>query len=285
LRHRPVIQLVLTTRSEDLVVSMMREDQGGWARQVHQRLTGFSLDETQSYIRACLHGGGCHWEEELIPEDVIVDIQGFSYGVVGDINTLCFEALEALVAKPISEERSPKLTRALLKEIGNRLQLKYDPSAWQTVEEALTPEGVQLSDYDGLNGRPARLFVSSGGKTVAEVGLNRARMVLGRDPSCDISLDSNYVSRYQNLFMESADGWLLIDLNSTNGSFVNGRRVREHRLQDGDVIAVGRHQLRFVGPGNRSGVPPREMRGVTAGSDAAKSAVDTLITPAAERSA
>jgi pSer/pThr/pTyr-binding forkhead associated (FHA) protein len=41
---------------------------------------------------------------------------------------------------------------------------------------------------------------------------------------------------------------MLIDLSSTNGCFVNGRRVREHRLRDGDLIAVGHHQLRFSGP-------------------------------------
>ncbi len=55
------------------------------------------------------------------------------------------------------------------------------------------------------------------------------------------------MSRYQNLFMETTDGWLLIDLSSTNGCFVNGRRVREHRLRDGDLISVGQHQLLFTG--------------------------------------
>ncbi len=90
--------------------------------------------------------------------------------------------------------------------------------------------------------------MSSGRSVVAEVALNRPRMVLGRDDSCDISLDSRYVSRFQNLFMETPEGWLLIDLSSTNGCFVNGRRVREHRLRDGDLIAVGQHQIRFAGP-------------------------------------
>jgi pSer/pThr/pTyr-binding forkhead associated (FHA) protein len=47
--------------------------------------------------------------------------------------------------------------------------------------------------------------------------------------------------------METPSGWVLIDLNSTNGSFVNGRRVREHRLRDGDLVAVGQYQLRFAG--------------------------------------
>jgi pSer/pThr/pTyr-binding forkhead associated (FHA) protein len=76
-------------------------------------------------------------------------------------------------------------------------------------------------------------------------------MVLGRDDSCDISLDSRYVSRFQNLFLETTDGWMLIDLSSTNGCFVNGRRVREHRLRDGDLIAVGHHQMRFAGPNGK----------------------------------
>jgi pSer/pThr/pTyr-binding forkhead associated (FHA) protein len=77
-------------------------------------------------------------------------------------------------------------------------------------------------------------------------------MVLGRDTSCDISVDSAFVSRYQNLFLETADGWLLIDLNSTNGCFVNGRRVSEHHLRDGDLIAIGQHELRFVGPSQQT---------------------------------
>ncbi len=110
---------------------------------------------------------------------------------------------------------------------------------------------MHLTDPTELRLEAARLIVTSGRQVVAEVALNRPRMVLGRDNSCDISLDSRYVSRYQNLFMETSEGWVLIDLGSTNGCFVNGRRVREHRLRDGDLIAVGHHQLRFSGPQNK----------------------------------
>jgi general secretion pathway protein A len=247
LRGWPLIQLILVTRNEDLTRNLLPESTEGMrSRHEHQRLTGFMLDETQTYIRACLHGAGCYWEEELIPEEVIVDIQGFTRGVVADINVLCCEALNVLAERVGEGGRQPKLARILLKEIGAKLNLKYDPSAWQLVEEALTPDAVQLTNPEELKLEAARLFVSSGGRTVVEIALNRPRIVLGRDQSCDISLDSSYVSRYQNLFMETADGWLLIDLNSTNGSFVNGRRIREHRLRDGDVIAVGRHQMRFA---------------------------------------
>jgi len=165
------------------------------------------------------------------------------------VNAVACGALDALAARAEGGNRQPKLTRAILKEIGTQLNLRYDLSAWGPItEETLSADAVHLSDPTELKVEAARLLVSSGRKVVAEIMLNRPRMVLGRDGSCDISLDSRYVSRYQNLFMETPDGWLLIDLGSTNGCFVNGRRVREHRLRDGDLIAVGHHQLRFSGP-------------------------------------
>jgi general secretion pathway protein A len=261
LRGKPIVHCVMVTRNEDLIRSLMaQQEETRLAPSVHQRLAGFTLDETMAYVRACLHGAGCSWIEELVPEDAIVDIQGFTQGVVGDVNALCRRALEAVAARG-SEFRHVRVTRALLKDAGASLHLRYDPNVWQQkVEESLSPEAVQISDPGELRVEAARLVVSSGGNIVAEIGLNRPRMVLGRDTACDISLDSSYVSRYQNLFMETPDGWLLIDLNSTNGCFVNGRRVHEHQLRDGDLIAVGQHQLRFTSPGARESVEADERR-------------------------
>jgi pSer/pThr/pTyr-binding forkhead associated (FHA) protein/type II secretory pathway predicted ATPase ExeA len=250
LRNRPLVYILSLTRNEELVANLMPQYNGGpLARAVHQRLTGFTSEETRAYVHNCLRGAGCDWAGELIPDEVIIDIQAFTQGVVGDINAICCAALDAVSERTAGGNRQPKVTRSLLKEAGTNLNLRYDSSAWaQISEEALSPEAVHLSDPGELKVEAARLIVSSGRKLVAEISLNRPRMVLGRDASCDISLDSMYVSRYQNLFMETTDGWLLIDLGSTNGCFVNGRRVREHRLRDGDLIAVGQHQLRFSGP-------------------------------------
>ena len=250
LRNRPIVNILMSTRSEELVTNLLSPYDGGpHARAVHQRLTGFTLEETRAYVHTCLRGAGFAWAEELIPEEVIVDIQAFTQGVVGDVNEICRAALDEVAKRSAGGNRAPKVTRAVLKEVGTELNLRYDASAWAPmVEEALSPEAVHLSDPGELKVEAARLIVSSGRKLVAEIALNRPRMVLGRDESCDISLDSRYVSRYQNLFMETPEGWLLIDLSSTNGCFVNGRRVREHRLRDGDLIAVGHHQLRFSGP-------------------------------------
>jgi pSer/pThr/pTyr-binding forkhead associated (FHA) protein/type II secretory pathway predicted ATPase ExeA len=249
-RKRPIVYILVLARNEELVANLLPQyNLGPLARAVHQRLAGFTLEETRSYLRACLQGAGCNWAEELIPEEVVLDIQAFTQGVVGDVNAVACGALDALAARAEGGNRQPKLTRAILKEIGTQLNLRYDLNAWAPInEEILSADAVHLSDPAELKVEAARLLVSSGRKVVAEITLNRPRMVLGRDDSCDISLDSRYVSRYQNLFMETPDGWLLIDLSSTNGCFVNGRRVREHRLRDGDLIAVGHHQLRFSGP-------------------------------------
>jgi len=250
LRNRPIISFLALTRNEDLVANLIPQYEGGpLARVAHQRLSGFTLDETRAYVRTCLRGAGCDWAAELMPDDVIIDIQAFTQGVVGDINALCCAALDAVAARSTGGNRQPRVTRALLKEIAMEINLRYDASAWmQPAEETLSPVAVHLSDPGALRIEAARLIVSSGKSILAEVTLDRPRMVLGRDDSCDISLDSRYVSRFQNLFMETADGWLLIDLSSTNGCFVNGRRIREHRLRDGDLIAIGQHQMRFAGP-------------------------------------
>lgn len=249
LRNRPVVHLLALTRSEELVANLLPQYDGGpFARAAHQRLSGFTLDETRSYVWACLRGAGCDWAEELVPDEAVLDIQAFTQGIVGDINAICCLALDTIASRSTGSHRQPKLTRAVLKEAGAQLNLRYDASAWTQPVEELSPEAVHLSDPNELRVEAARLIVSSGKTVVAEVTLNRPRMVLGRDESCDISLDSRYVSRFQNLFLETRDGWMLIDLSSTNGCFVNGRRVREHRLRDGDLIAVGHHQMRFTGP-------------------------------------
>jgi type II secretory pathway predicted ATPase ExeA len=267
LRNRPIVYFLGHTRSEELVANLLPQYDGGpFARAAHQRLAGFTLDETRSYIWACLRGAGCDWAEELMPDEVALDIQAFTQGIVGDINALCCAALDAIAARSTGSHRQPKVTRAVLKEAGAHLNLRYDASAWTQPVEELSPEAVHLTDPSRLRLEAARLIVSSGRSVVAEVVLNRPRMVLGRDDSCDISLDSRYVSRFQNLFLETQDGWMLIDLSSTNGCFVNGRRVREHRLRDGDLIAVGHHQMRFTGPSAKAigGSGPQQARAAEA---------------------
>ncbi len=250
-RGSPAVSLVLIARDGQLARSLMpanKDSIGG--RYIHQRLDGFSMEESWNYVLWCLHSAGCQSIHELVSEALLADIHGFSRGIPADINRLCALALEVVASS--RSRRKPRVTADIIRSAAEKLGLVFDRNALKKVEAPLSAEAVQQTDPNKLNLDPARVLVASGGKIVAEIDLSRARMVLGRDKTCDISLDSRYVSRFQNLFMETETGWWCLDLNSTNGSYINGRRVKEHRLQDGDVIAVGRHQLRFVGPGQRT---------------------------------
>jgi Protein of unknown function (DUF3662)/FHA domain len=68
---------------------------------------------------------------------------------------------------------------------------------------------------------------------------------IGRAPGCDVVLDDRNVSRRHAEIRRRGPVVVLIDLDSTNGTIVNGRRVREHPLADGDRITLGNSRLTF----------------------------------------
>jgi Protein of unknown function (DUF3662)/FHA domain len=70
-------------------------------------------------------------------------------------------------------------------------------------------------------------------------------MQIGRAPGCDIVLDDRNVSRRHAEIRRRGPVVVLVDLDSTNGTIVNGRRVREHPLADGDRITLGNSRLTF----------------------------------------
>jgi FHA domain/FhaA, N-terminal domain len=76
--------------------------------------------------------------------------------------------------------------------------------------------------------------------------LESGRLVMGRLPACEISLNDANASRQHAELVKREDGWWLVDLDSTNGTFVNGSMVKERRLAPGDRIQIGSSKLEFV---------------------------------------
>jgi len=72
------------------------------------------------------------------------------------------------------------------------------------------------------------------------------RIVVGRDPSCEISHDDSLLSRRHAEFVTSGNTVSVKDLGSRNGVFVNGARASEQTLQPGDVVQIGPLRARFV---------------------------------------
>jgi hypothetical protein len=89
--------------------------------------------------------------------------------------------------------------------------------------------------------REELVIVHEGRRTPIEASV----VQIGRAPSCEIVLDDRNVSRRHAEIRRRGPVVVLIDLDSTNGTIVNGRRVREHPLADGDRITVGNSRLTF----------------------------------------
>lgn len=92
----------------------------------------------------------------------------------------------------------------------------------------------------------ARLVLSLDGQTLAEYNMTKERYTVGRLPDNDIRIDNAAVSGHHSLVINILNDSFLEDLNSTNGTYVNGKLIKKHALQNDDVITVGHHQLRFI---------------------------------------
>jgi pSer/pThr/pTyr-binding forkhead associated (FHA) protein len=136
----------------------------------------------------------------------------------------------------------------------------------------------------------ARLVLSLDGAVMAEYNMNKERYTIGRLPDNDIRIDNAAVSGHHSLIINILNDSFLEDLNSTNGTYVNGKLIKKHALQHGDVITVGHHQLRFVEDDEQqdefektmviqpSARPMEKMRAATAAADAALAAPSTSAT-------
>ncbi len=92
----------------------------------------------------------------------------------------------------------------------------------------------------------ARLILSMNGQNMAEYNMSKERYTIGRLQDNDVRIDNPTVSGHHSLIINILNDSFLEDLNSTNGTYVNGKLIKKHALQNGDVVTVGKHQLRYV---------------------------------------
>ena len=105
-----------------------------------------------------------------------------------------------------------------------------------------TPVPTQAVSAQELGLEPELVKLSFDG-TSYEV--KQRRVVIGRSRDCDIQLsDTNVSRRHAELRQEGASYWI-VDLGSTNGLEVNGKRVKRAKVSDGDTITVGSTEVRF----------------------------------------
>jgi len=112
--------------------------------------------------------------------------------------------------------------------------------------EAATEEDELEHYLDGLAPNLGMFVVRHGPNAGSSYRLDQPSTAIGRHPDSDVFLDDITVSRRHVVVDRTDDGYLLRDVGSLNGTYVNRKRVDEARLRHGDEVQVGRYRLTFV---------------------------------------
>ncbi len=98
-----------------------------------------------------------------------------------------------------------------------------------------------------------KMIVSIDGVVIKEVQLTKDRTTLGRRPYNDVVIDNLAISGEHAVFQMASSDVFIEDLNSTNGTYVNGKAVKKQQLHNGDTVEVGKYKIKFVGEATSEG--------------------------------
>ena len=186
-------------------------------------LTPLTLDETTGYMYAKMRSGGCFDPENVFPDEVCAELYACSGGWPGIVDRLALLALA---------------------------NAEYCPVRKESIERPVVPsstEGIKMVETKDADQEPI-LFLTLHGQTLKKITFDQPRVLIGRADHNDICIDSNYVSRHHALLVRHGKATLLMDLNSSNGTLVNSRRVSNQVLVHDDIITIGNHGIKFIHP-------------------------------------
>jgi general secretion pathway protein A len=197
---------------------------------ISQRVTGsFKVEplsdfETKHYVYEKMRAGGCPAPQTVFPANVCVDLHSAAGGWPGVIDRLALLAIDRAERFPVTTE------------------LIERPASVLDIPALL--DGVEASATQA----PPKLYVTYNGETICELTLDRPRLMVGRSEHNELRISSRFISRHHALFVRHDNSTFLMDLNSTNGTFVNSRRISNLMLRNDDIVLVGNHRIKFVDP-------------------------------------
>ncbi len=196
-------------------------------------LAPFTLAETREYI-----------QRRIQKLDALAVDQVFEYHAIPLIHELSAgvpDAITALVSRcrqMAGEEGLDLVTTQLVKRANQTLS---EPP--EAVNDASMTDTVTLN---GILPAVGRLIIQLEGKDIREKSLDHGHVLIGRSKLCDVCIDRPNVSRHHALIAYSGDKATLIDLGSTNGTYVDGYKVQYHELMPGETIAVGDCRIEYI---------------------------------------
>jgi general secretion pathway protein A len=197
-------------------------------------LTALGEPDAAEYVRHRLRVAGAG-DREIFEPDTFPLIYRYTGGIPRLTNTLCDTALLAAFA----QDRQTVSIDDVRSAIAELQWVEYAARTFTHIQGPLDDTAPQEQPPVG------RLVLSLKGAQVTEAYLVPGRCVIGRTSDNDLQVESKYVSRHHAQIVTTVDGSWIEDLNSTNGIFVRGKRVRRHRLAEGEVVKIGLHELTY----------------------------------------
>ena len=213
-------------------------------------LTALSRAETAAYIEHRLEVAGSQGRR-IFADETYATIYRYTGGVPRLINTLCDTGMMAAFGRDQDTVTAADLDAAIT-------ELQWVEFAAGTNRLRAPNMEASPPPHPDLGHTVGRILLASEGKTVMERELKPGRLVIGRTPDNDLQIDSKFISRHHCQIVTQADSCLIEDLNSTNGIYVQSKRVRRYNLNDGDVVQVGQHEIMYIDermPRSRTGDP------------------------------
>jgi type II secretory pathway predicted ATPase ExeA len=199
-------------------------------------LSALTEQEMGAYIRHRLEVAGAG-DRDIFDPATFPLIFRYTGGIPRLTNTLCDTCLLLAFG-----QNSETVDEAVVRQTIDELQ-------WQEyAARTHTDLPVTRIDETAPQLRPpvGRVVLSYKGVQIDHALLVPGRFIVGRTSDNDMQVESKFVSRHHMQFVTSVDNCYVEDLNSTNGVFLNGKRVRRHKLQPGDVIKMGVHDLTYT---------------------------------------
>jgi len=91
----------------------------------------------------------------------------------------------------------------------------------------------------------SKIIISNKQNELEEMVLTEGTVTIGRNRENDIQIDDPSVSAYHAKLVSFFKPTYIQDLRSTNGTYVNSKRVMEHTLEHGDIVTIGKHSIYF----------------------------------------
>jgi general secretion pathway protein A len=207
-------------------------------------LSALTKAETSAYIDHRLEVAGSQGRR-IFADDMYPIIYKYTGGVPRLINTLCDTCLMAAFGRDRDTVTMEDLNAAV--EELQWVEYATGTNRMRIPNFELTqPSSSDAGPTADAGHTVARILLASEGKTVMERELKPGRLVIGRTSDNDLQIDSKFISRHHCQIVTQADSCLIEDLNSTNGIYVQSKRVRRHNLNDGDVVQVGQHEIMYI---------------------------------------